>query len=75
MPREIELGRLIDRFGAQAVMGRALGAKEIKRIMAAEYIVKAYESMTKAENYAAWVSEHPREAGALGEAAGMVRDE
>ena len=75
MPKEIELGRLIDRFGAEAVLGRPIGAKEARRIMAAEYVVKAYESMTRSSNYAAWVNDHPREAEMLAAAAGESENE
>lgn len=72
MPQEIEMGRLIDRFGAQAVLGRPMGAKEIRRIMAAEYVLNAYRSMTSSENYAAWVNDHPQEAELLSQAAKLV---
>ncbi len=37
-PTEIEAARLIDRFGAQAVYGRSLGVREMRRIMLAERV-------------------------------------
>lgn len=44
MPREYEIGRLIDRFGAGAVYGRLLGVGEMRRIMRVEAIIDAYRS-------------------------------
>jgi len=49
---EIQLGRLINRFGVAAVMGRSyLGAGEILRIQAAEAVVRLYGEMN---NYDDW---------------------
>lgn len=39
MPDELETARLIDRFGAQAVYGRPMSFKEMRRILHAEYLV------------------------------------
>ncbi len=44
MPREYEIGRLIDRFGAGAVYGRLLGVGEMRRIMRVEAVIDAYRS-------------------------------
>lgn len=74
MPLEIELGKLIDRFGTQSILGRSIGAKEVRRIMTAEYVVNSYISMTKSNNYAAWVNDHPQEAEMLSHAAGLVEN-
>ena len=72
IPQEIRLARYIDRFGAQAVMGRTLSANEVKRIMAAEEVITAYQSRAKSENWAAWAGEHPHYAELLSKAAGMT---
>lgn len=64
-PQEIRLASYIDRFGAQAVYGGQMPAKDAHRIMAAEATVRAYREMSKAENWAAWIAEHPKEARLL----------
>jgi hypothetical protein len=70
IPREIEAGILIDRFGAQAVYGRTLGVKEIRRIAAAENVVNSYRSRQASTDWYAWAKDHPdmarlRELGAV----------
>ena len=51
--------RYIDRFGAQAVLGRTLGAGEMRRMAAAERIVNAYQSRKKADSWAEWAEMFP----------------
>ena len=64
-PREIEVGMHIETFGAVAVMGRVMGAGEIRRIAAARNVVRAYQSRKYHrdaggnENWAQWTHEHP----------------
>lgn len=58
----------IDRFGAQAVLGRTLYAREIYRMRVAENIVKAYQSRAESQNWAVWAKEHPALAALLQEA-------
>lgn len=58
MPVEIELGRLVNRFGAQAVYGRALGLLEMRRITLAENIERACQKW-KAPNAGKWFQAHP----------------
>lgn len=53
------LGKLIDRFGVEAIMGRpVLGAGEARRILLAEQIEQAYQSRLQAENWSAWASDN-----------------
>lgn len=59
MPKEIEAGRLIDRFGAQAVYGRTLGISEIRRIVAAENVLNSFRARENAGDWAKWSSDHP----------------
>jgi hypothetical protein len=54
----------IDRFGL-GVLGRAPGAGELKRMVTAENIVKAYRERERAENWAAWAKDNPELAKAL----------
>ena len=75
IPREIELGAIIDRFGAQAVFGRAIGAGEIRRIAISERIVRSYRDREKSENWAAWVVNNPHEAELLSIAAELANGE
>ncbi len=72
IPQEIRLARCLDRFGAQAVMGRTLSANEVNRIMAAEAVMAAYRNRAKAENWAAWAVEYPNDAELLSKAAELA---
>lgn len=75
IPREIELGKVVDRFGAQAIFGRSIGAKEIKRIAMSETIVRLFRERAKAENWAAWVVNNQAEAELLSIAAELANGE
>ena len=72
IPQEIRLARCLDRFGAQAVMGRTLSANEVNRIMAAEAVIASYQSRAKAADWAAWANAHPGEAELLSRAAELA---
>jgi hypothetical protein len=67
--RELDLLAAIDRFGGQAVMGRPLGAGEIKRMIVAEQVVEAYRGRERADNWAAWADANPYYAALLARAA------
>jgi len=67
-PRELILYDYIRVFGADAVMGRPLGAGEIRRMTRAALIVDAYQSRTHAENWAEWADNHKQEVAILNEA-------
>ena len=54
------MGKLIDRFGAQAVMGRSyLGYGEISRILYVERVVHAHQQRDASENWVAWAQANP----------------
>ena len=60
------LGKLIDRFGVQAVMNRPyLGAGEINRIYAAENVATAYRMKNDSDDWAKWARENPEQAERL----------
>jgi len=65
LPKELRLARYIDRFGAQAVLGRVMGAGEIRRIEMAERIISIYQSRKQASNATEWVNSHQKEAELL----------
>lgn len=65
MPSEYMAGKLIDRFGAPAVYGRPLGYGEMRRIMAVESIVNAYQARARSSDWAKWASENPEHNKAL----------
>jgi len=75
MPAELRLLREIDRFGAQAVFGRPLGAGEMRRMMIAETIVNLYHARAAAENWAAWETANPGLAALLNAALKAAIDE
>lgn len=58
MPREIEAGRMVNRYGAQAVYGRPLGVREMRRISLAERIEGACRHWLE-PNAAEWFAKHP----------------
>ena len=63
---EIDLLNNIDRFGAQAVMGRPLYLQEMRGMRAAENVVRAYASRENYKdkdglpNWPEWMSKHPK---------------
>ena len=63
--KELTLLRLVDRFGAQAILGRMLYAKEIIRMSAAENVYKAKTANDKSENWAEWARENKHAAELL----------
>ena len=67
-PDELILADYIDRFGAQAVMGRTLGAGEIRSITTVERICRAYARRQVAEDWVKWQNDNPGDAAILGEA-------
>lgn len=73
---EIILGRMIDRFGAHAVMGRPyLGALEIKSIYSAEKLVKVYREKEKSSSWAEWAKANPEDAAYLAKAIKAAEEE
>ena len=59
---------MIDRFGVEAVMGRAyLGYGEMIRIKAAEGMVTACLKKANSDNWAEWARDNPVEAKQLAE--------
>lgn len=58
----------IDRFGAQAVLGRPLGAGEIRRMIAADNVIRAYKSRQNSDNWATWAIKNPMYAQTIAEA-------
>lgn len=67
-PEELILLGYVDRFGAQAVLGRALSAREIKSMVLAENVVRAYRERQAAQDWAIWAKDNPDKAHLLNEA-------
>jgi hypothetical protein len=60
MPIEIEQVRLIDRFGALAVMGRYPTHREMMRMLLADNVAKAARAFYSAgDNSAEWAAANP----------------
>jgi hypothetical protein len=68
MPGELILLGYIDRFGAQAVLGRPLSAREIRGMVLAENVVNAYREREASSNFAIWMDENEGKAILLNEA-------
>lgn len=68
-PYELKLLSYLDRFGgALNVLGRPLGAGEMRRMCVAENIYKWRVEREKSESWAAWETDNPDKAEALHEA-------
>jgi hypothetical protein len=74
IPKELRLAGYINRFGAQAVLGRAISAKEVKHITAAENVVNIYHSMQNAQNAAEWAGSNPDAADLIDYAIKLVKN-
>lgn len=75
-PEEIILLNHIDRFGVEAVMGcRTLGAGIIRRMNAADNIVRAYRSRASSENWAEWAEKNQQLSHLLNDAMIIAEDE
>ncbi len=73
MPTELFLLHAIDRFGAQAVMGKpTLGAGEIRRMLTAESVVNVCRQFERAGDWAQWAIDHPDEYHLYVEAKGLA---
>jgi hypothetical protein len=63
---ELRLLGYLDRYGgALNVLGRPLGAKELRRMTVAENIKTWYEERGKVENMVEWTQNNPDKAEAL----------
>ena len=73
---EITIGRLIDRFGVHAVMGRPyLGALEVISIYAAEKVLKVYREKESSSSWAEWAQANPEDAAYLARAIKAAEEE
>jgi hypothetical protein len=72
--REIRLMQYIDRYGCDAVLGRKMYAREIRRINVAENVIAAHRSLRQALNYASWATEHPDAAALLARAERLAQE-
>lgn len=66
--REILLLQYIDRFGPQAVLGRPLYYREIRRLLMIENIQIAYKAQTASKDFAQWAKDNPKLAELLNRA-------
>ena len=67
-PEELILLGYIDRFGAQSVLGRVLSAKEIRGMILAENVVRAYRERQSAQDWVTWARDNDAKANLLNEA-------
>ena len=58
----------VEKFGAQAVYGRPLSAREIRGMVLAENVVRAYKERQAASDWAVWARDNPDKAEMLNEA-------
>lgn len=65
VPSQIEAGRLITRFGVQAVFGRPMTMREMREINLAENVERAYTAEQRAEQSEGGAAEWSRNNRAL----------
>ena len=58
MPREVEVARSVQRYGAQAILGRELGVREVRRFALAENVERVCRKWQD-RSAASWFQEHP----------------
>jgi len=63
----------IDRFGAQAVLGRPLSAREIRGMVLAENLVNAYKERKASSDWAEWAADNPAMNELLNEAMSLCQ--
>ena len=68
MPREMELLRAIQAYGAQAVIGRPLGAGEIRRMNVASNVITYHAQRAASGDWVKWETDNPDEAALLNRA-------
>lgn len=73
-PNELVMSFYLNRFGAQAVLGRPMGAGEMRRIVVAENIVNAYRNRQAADDWVKWAQDYPDEAALLNGAMKAAND-
>lgn len=72
---EMRLLGYLDRYGgAVNVLGRPLGAKELRRMTIAENICKWYQEREAANNVAGWATSNPQKAEVLHEAYKLAKE-
>jgi len=65
----------IDRFGVEAVYGRTPGAGELRRMVVAENVIKAFEARQQAQDWAQWSKDNPELAALLAQAMRLTNGE
>jgi len=68
MPRELELLSAIQAYGAQAVIGRPLGAGEIRRMNVASNVIAYHKQRAASGDWVKWGTDNPDEAALLNRA-------
>ena len=64
----------INKYGADAVMGRPLGHDEVLRMNTTEAIISAYNSKFKSKDWAKWAQDNPNDNKILNHAMMLVEE-
>ena len=72
---ELKLIANMNRYGVEAVMGRALGHHEILCMNTSEAIISAYKERVKAEDWVKWGQDNPGQSRLLNEAMRLAHGE
>ena len=64
-PEALQALNNIERFGVQALYGRALRSSEVKAMIVTQNILSAYKSRSEAEDWVKWTNDNPQAASLL----------
>jgi hypothetical protein len=74
-PNELITGWAINKYGAQAVYGRAISFHELRMLDLADNIVRAYKERERAEDWAKWAEDNPEKNRLLAHAGKLAQEE
>lgn len=74
-PRELYLIQLVERFGADAILGRPLYAREIYRGTIAERVYTVKKANMNSDSWAEWAKNNPKDSALLERVEIMMAEE
>jgi hypothetical protein len=73
-PRELKLADYVQEYGAQAVLGRPMYAREILRCTVARNVYRVKIKSFDTDNWAKWAKDYPRDAELLASVERLVAE-
>lgn len=72
---ELVLSWAVEKYGTQAVYGRALSFHEMRMIDLASNVLAAYKERARSDNWAIWADANPKKAELLARAGKLAEEE